>query len=247
MLLSNQARSGVEFYPLADYFDDAQRFGQRLYKHLFMNDSSISQKHQAFCFQRWFVIRDFMRKRRLQRVFVCDSDTLLLGDVATADRYIKSPEVAYSLPDDQANYRWSASAHFSFWSLRALEDFCGFIEYLYQNDIALLEEKMVYHRQHNKAGGICDMTALHLFDRIYPVTCITNVVDGMTFDHQMNSGEGRFRGEYRLTKGGIKEIKWQDGLPFGYNQRISQWVGFWGLHFQGWTKKLLETYANASG
>lgn len=219
------------YHPYQNYFQGASDF-KKLYQHR----STNPEWFEMFCFQRWFVLYEFMEQHSLTKVFVADSDVLLYCDVSDYDY-----DVAYSIPKDQQNYRWSASAHVSYWTINGLRKFCEYILWLFEDDY-LLNEKWQYHKETGAPGGIADMTALYLFSTEHPVKTLTGVYEGMTFDHQMNRPDNLYRDEYEMG-GDIKRIDWRLGkTPYGYNKKLDCWVKFNALHFQGNAKQHMEKF-----
>ena len=66
----------VEYHDINDYWDSSVEF-DKIYLHL----SSNPRDYEMFCFQRWFVIRDFVQKQGFEYFLCVDSDVLLYCDV----------------------------------------------------------------------------------------------------------------------------------------------------------------------
>jgi len=164
----------------------------------------------------------------------------LYSNVTDADRFGEYM-ACYSVPTNQPEYRWSASAHVSYWTLGGLDKFCEFMWNTYTTPgmMHALKEKWVYHKRTGKPGGVCDMTLLYKFRHLHGVALSTQVVGGTTFDHRFGGSENLHPGEYRM-KDGVKQITWRGSQPHGYNVILDSYVRFTALHFQGGSKKLMR-------
>lgn len=229
----------VEYYHYAKYAQEAETFGTH-YVHMCTNPYEF----ELYNLQEYFVLKQFMRARGLERIFLCDSDVMLYCDITELESKLGLYDIACSIAKTQWKYRWSASAHVSYWSLESLTEFCEYIQRVYTTPKLLtkLREKWDWHQQEDKTGGICDMTLLWLFCAGKKVINLAQVRDDAVFDDNINVSENWLPDEYRM-KTGIKEVTWQQNQPYGFNLKLEKWIRFNALHFQGAAKKLLSSYA----
>ena len=80
---SNQSIKGVSHYHVKDYFENAQNFEDNYYLHM----SSNSYGFELICYQRWFVIEEFIKQHDYKMFWYLDSDVLIYGDLG---KYVDS-------------------------------------------------------------------------------------------------------------------------------------------------------------
>jgi hypothetical protein len=66
---------GIDFFHYADYTEEFP------YYHVSVN----GRQYEKFCFERWFIIYNFLRKHRIEKFVHSDSDNAICYDVATVD------------------------------------------------------------------------------------------------------------------------------------------------------------------
>ncbi|WP_301171205.1 hypothetical protein [Brevibacillus nitrificans] len=70
------AQNGVIHVRIDDYMGTAANFA-KVYKHIHY----MPFEYNLFCFQRWFILRDFMKSHNIQKCCYLDSDVMLYTDV----------------------------------------------------------------------------------------------------------------------------------------------------------------------
>lgn len=210
--------------------------------------STNRRAFEVVCFKRWFLLDAFMKREGLRDALVLDSDVMLYASEAEVrGLWLDGQTLGVDRPVAQANYRWITSAGVSYWTAESLESFCDFILRAYTEPAlqGQYREKWEYHLQHGLVGGICDMTALHLFvEGLDPASVVnfSDVMDGVTCDQNFTTSENLWPDEYRMD-GSVKEMAWDEqGRPQGYNLRLDQWVRFQALHFAGKSKALMPHF-----
>lgn len=231
----------VEHYQIVAFWDgDAERAAD-YYVHMCSNPHDF----ELYNVQEFFILREFMRQRELTKIFACDSDVMIYADLTEEERKFGDYLAIYSIPEEQWDYRWSASAHSVYWTFGGLCSFCEFIEKTYTTEagLAKLREKWQWHQDSGTGGGICDMTLLYLFylENAHLIHDICQVRDGVTFDHNIRVGENAEPYEYVMGSEESKLVFWVRDRPFG--ERVNgQHVRFATLHFQNGAKPLMESY-----
>lgn len=211
------------------------------YRHMCHN----SEAFEKACFKRWFLLQHYANELGLKKLWMIDSDVLLLEDLSGLQDYLA--ENAYSSAVSSP-YPLSSivSPHMSFWTLEALNDLIDFILNIYQHDIGKLEEIWQDYLRNGHGGGISDMTLLALWagaerHRIYN-TAGAHLDIGTFYDHNINmafnvDGEPPF---HMIQGHGLKHIHVKDGrhhvLKAG-EAGAEYPVGC--LHFQGVAKKYM--------
>lgn len=134
-------------------------------KNSFTNYSTNSFNFEWFCFERIFIMNEFMKEFNLERVFHIDSDNILLADV---NELIFTKNSAYIIPPDQKiNFLMAGSIHSALIDIDFCNQFLNLFKDIYVNKskFNLIKEKIDYHDQTNSPGGICDMTLYYLLDQ----------------------------------------------------------------------------------
>lgn len=233
----------IEHRYINEYFlKDALRV-QDYYKHMCSNPYGF----ELYNLQEAFVLREFMQRNGHNKIFACDSDVMVYADLAGEEEKYGDYLAVYSVPQEQWEYRWSASAHSVYWTFSGLCAFCDFVEATYTENLDRLREKWRWHQEKGAPGGICDMTLLWLFyaENVGLVHDICRVWrDGqeyVAFDHNIGVGENAFPDEYRMD-GELKEVEWQGGQPHCWHLELERWVRFAALHFQDGAKTRMGEY-----
>jgi hypothetical protein len=242
VLLGDESNTGweVEHHLISDYWsDDVQRVAD-YYVHMCSNPHGF----ELWNLQEAFVLREFMRRENLGVIFAADSDVMVYADLTREAKKFGDFLAVYSIPAEQWEYRWSASAHSVYWTRQGLEMFCDFTEYTYTCNLSKLQEKWDWHQRTGTGGGVCDMTLLWLFYQEHQdrISDICDVIDDTAFDHNIRVAENTYPDEYQM-RGELKEINWwEDKWPYGWNLRLEQPVRFATLHFQNGVKPLMKEY-----
>lgn len=212
----------IEHYNIDQYMEGANEFAE-IYVHMSINPFN----YELFCFQRWFVIRDFIRSQRMEYFLCLDSDVLLYCNVD--EIFSKYHSYDFTICKEMGPC-------FSSFNNFSIEKLCNYMNYLYTDSQAF--ERLEDFYKNVVDGGVCDMTALawyqkeisdNVIDIVYPVNnaCFDgNISDPMGFE----------------TKKGKKKIYWRDNLPYGKNLEDGSFVQFYGLHLQGGAKHSMHKY-----
>jgi hypothetical protein len=227
---SNDVYDFVDHRDLRDYFGSAAGLG-KIYKHY----STHGVEFELICFQRWFILRDFLVAHGLDRCLYLDSDVMLYTDVTNDAR--KFDEFDFTLC-------WDAVGCVFFLNrLQGLEQFCEFVTDIYSKKEKYQYDRMVSHfavrTKHGLPGGACDMTAFQFFREINfgQVGEASRVIDGSVYDPNINMPNPGFVMDHE-----VKKITWRDRQPYGTYVRTGQEVRFNSLHFNGSAKRLMRQY-----
>ncbi len=218
----------VTHVDIGEHFKGAEAFAS-VYRHV----SSNPHGYELFCFQRWFILEEFLRSSgRSQEAFVCDSDVLLYSDLdRIADLHFRGHDLCLSFLDDKVY-----SAATSYWKLPALASLCRFMEGFYKDSArtSAIEELWKERWAQGRLGGYCDMSIITDFCKSEPQLKLSNLVDvfeGSTFDNQVNTPDGY--GCSYLFKRGAKVFSWRDGVPYCRSLKDGCEIRFHSIHFQG--------------
>ena len=222
----------VETYDIDEYTSEVNDFTNN-YVHLSTNPYQV----ELFCFTRWIILRNFMSRHSTERVLYIDSDVLLYVNAQEEyENYFKEFE---------STLMHRTSGHTSYWSFDTITKFCNFILRMYNNKNTYEFVKLSSHyesrRKFSLDGGVCDMTALELYQyqNYGKIGEMMFIRDDATFDHNVNAED-----QYFKMKDGMKDIKMIDNKPFVYNNFLGKNIQFKSLHFQGVHRKSeMKNYA----
>ncbi len=234
------------------YYDDATlllpeyELFEREYEHL----STAPREFELLCFKRHFYLLTVAKLRNLDHFWLIDSDAIILRDLRriTYDfllpqGYLAGLSTRYQDPMD-----WASSPHTSFWTLTGLSDFIQFLLTLYRGETRkLLDQKYQWHTQHQIPGGICDMTALYLWqqerkNKIFNLALAHE--HGLPFfDNNLNEDGNTARHEFQMV-GNVKLKKitstashyWVNPANGSAPLEVA------ALHFQGRAKACMATF-----
>jgi hypothetical protein len=232
----------VEHYDVSGYIRTAEEFA-RVYRHL----SSNSYDFELFSFQRWFILLEFVKKHRLERFMHIDSDVLVYSDFG------KEADFMHCLEKYDIGIDGMILPHF-FNNISVLDKFCRFAVKSY-NDKKFLDRIEEKYRGgaaiHFGAGidwdvnPISDMTFWCWFlraskDMKYLELAYLKSSNGSegAFDLNINTP---YNGVHVI--GGVKNIIFNDKIPYGIRNDANSLLRFHVLHFQGLAKRLIPLYS----
>lgn len=226
---SNSYYKFIEFYNINKYFDEAREF-KNVYKHHSNNDYS----YELFCFQRWFILKEFMKVNHLKKCFCMDSDVMLYTDITKdQNKFVKF--------DFTLSYGISPHCIYIN-SLKALEKLCKFSLNIYIDDLLfkIKTRELTYQDWlAQKSPSLCDMTIFAELNKRQEITIgeISKIIDDTKYDHNINMAEG-----FEMVDG-RKNIYFVNDEPFCQNLTLGKTIQFKALHFQGYqTKKYMKDY-----
>ncbi len=241
----------VSYHPMTLLSDPLYNDFLKVYEHMSTNE----YKFELICFERWFLLLDYMKKNSLEILVHLDSDVMLFNDLhEIVESFDKNTLAAYHIPrQTYSEERWIAVPHTSVWTREGLQRFCRFIVDTYKNNKAELQTKWNSHGTDARRGGISDMALLYLF-YIRNVKDIVNLAEcrkhhnGQMYclDLNINSSENYDQHEYAMASSSflfkIKKLNYQDGVITALNLIQNKNVVFESLHCQGKAKILMFLY-----
>jgi hypothetical protein len=224
---SNDCYDFVVHREIDEFFQGAAEF-ENIYTHF----STQSPSFELICFQRWFILRDFLLANKIPRCLYLDSDTMLYTDV-TQD----SEKFAHF--DFTLSHQTSGCTFFLN-RVEALAGFCQFLMDVYSKKDRYFYDKLVAHyavtRRHGLKGGVCDMTAFQLYGENHfgEIGEVAHIIDESVYDPAITISRPGFEME-----GGVKKIVWRNDLPYGKHLRTGREIRFNSLQFHGSGSKSL--------
>ncbi|HAT4257867.1 hypothetical protein P5F61_08150 [Clostridium perfringens] len=209
---------------------------KKVYKHM----STNSFEFELICFERYFILKEFMVKNNFNKVIMLDSDVLTFENYSNLG--IEEYDIVLSEPEYQDNYRWTSCPHFSYWTISTINRFLKFCILTYKNNLKILETKYEWHEANKKAGGICDMTLLYLFPKndIKFLNASKEYRNGV-FDYNINYSENYFKSEYKYNNLlRIKKIMCIKNKIYLKKSDNGKEIRVYCIHFQGGAKCMMK-------
>ncbi len=209
---------GIEKLPISE-FDKYSKQLERIYVH----KSGSNPVIELFCLRRWLVLKEFMEKRKIKRIFTSDSDVLLYVDVSKdSDNY------------KQFDYLLAKGLSAGLTIInnkKVLDKYCALVLDFYRNQIGKVE--------YESNGTITDMSFWKEVRRRgkFNVGEITNIINGEAYD----AGVLIEQKGINMRKG-VKQIVFRKGVPYGVGNG-GVLIKLKCLHCQGPTKFYMKYFA----
>lgn len=185
--------------------DSAYEFLER-YRHASENDFA----YEAFCFMRWFILRDWAEVEGVERLAAIDSDVLLFADLER--------DLVPRLNGGDFAFAGPMGPHLTMLTRAGLQDLCDFYMTAYAQGAPDI------------GGQVSDMTLLPSFLKNRSWADLSQEVDGARVDMNIRLAEGF------VMAGASKEIRFEGGGAFARRQDSNRPVRLLALHFQGTAK-----------
>lgn len=222
---SKYASESVQHFMIDDYHQAAQQFAA-VYKH----QSPNSYEYELFCYQRWFILQDFVRANDIERFCSLDSDVMLYTD-------INNPEY------HQFTNVW---VMLTLNTKSTLDDLCYLID-IYFRKPDLFEHLQAY-TQRLGYHGLNDMVFSNLFLHYWPQ--YKQNLDGVFQDSFF---DGNISHPLHVTPRSLEEsglIDMLDGKKKVYRINgglyakagADRWIRINSLHFQADSKKYMSYF-----
>ena len=146
----------VYYEDLKSYSRLADKFSS-MYVHLSKDGTHGRIKHELRCFQRWFILQDFMMQNQISQTFFGDGDSSVFMNIKKAMKYREHCSAVLSIDAQTNNLYWCAAGEASVWTFPAITDFTSFILKMYSTKLNILKIK-------GSAGSsVVDMSLLWLW------------------------------------------------------------------------------------
>jgi hypothetical protein len=231
---SNQFLDFVRHEDLFNYYSAAQQFEQ---VYADKHRSPNSYPYELFCFQRWFILQDFMQTHQIEQCVHIDSDVMLYANLT--EEWQKFERFELTLIN-------RGSPHTSFIKYQGIVKFCQFLTdtYTVPSLFAELEQAQLSrqlerpHLSLIQLGGISDMS---LFRRFYQLNAdlvgsTSDIIEDSVYDFKIDAAMG-----FSMRQG-LKHIQWIDRQPYCRHLERDRLIKFNSLHFQGATKRYIHRY-----
>ncbi|QRG69340.1 hypothetical protein [Brevibacillus choshinensis] len=217
-----RAPEETEHHLISDYYQSAMVFSTH-YRHLSPND----YVYNLFCFQRWFILRDFMRANKLQAVLYLDSDVMLHTD-------INAPEFKHFTLE----YSWT-----TFCDLPTMERYCAYL-ISYFREPHLLQKVLDFCREIGDAPLSDMVTCIHFHNYFLRRNSTYGVIGDSFFDHNLSCPLAPPCPQIESLNG-KKKIYLKEGKLLCKFTEKEGFLKVNSLHFQGATKQYISSFLSA--
>ena len=160
---NNQTIKGIIHFNIDNFSESATKFSS-IYQHQSFNEYHF----ELFCYQRWFILNDFVKSQKIKCFWYVDSDVLIFEDLEVYLKTINSVAtydlIGYDVKKAPKELDIFMPA-INLFKYKTLSSACEFIfkSYTKPKIATILSTKWKHHQKNKIAGGVCDMTHLYLF------------------------------------------------------------------------------------
>ncbi|WP_429844667.1 hypothetical protein [Brevibacillus sp. FIR094] len=213
----NLSKENSEHFLLSHFYQSAQAFSY-VYKHT----TSNTYEYNLFCFQRWFILRDFMRSQGIERCCYLDSDVMLYTDINKRENE--------DYDDFTFEYTWTTVC-----DLEKLNQFCDYATKFFREP---LHYQTLLQFAKNELGDvpISDMVLFILFHNyVLRRNATYGIVANGFFDHNLNCPFAPSCPQAD-SHDGKKQIYQKAGTLYCKITGTTDYLSAHSLHFQGLAK-----------
>lgn len=243
----------IEHYCSASYSQAANYFAS-IYKHI----SPMPYNFELTCFQRWFILEEFMQSKSIPVVFHCDTDAMLYCNITQEYEYFKNYDLALVFIKRYHFINNYQGGMFSFWNLKSITSFCNYIRSVYENKEKINALLKNYSAQqpstyyHDDYPVTMDFVMNSTAD--LKITSINKILNEALFDNLMwldyHMEEDSKKIEFLMKDivlqncvySKIKDIIWINNQPYCYSRSLKKYLRFKALHFQDACKVLIKQF-----
>ena len=146
----------IFYEDITSYSHGADLFAPH-YVHLSPDHNHNRIKHELRCFQRWFVLKEFMLQNGIVKAFFGDGDSSVFMNIKSATKHREHCSAIISIDAQAHNLYWCAAGESSVWTTIAIVDFCAFTFEMYSHQVQILRIKDAGHT------SVVDMSLLWLW------------------------------------------------------------------------------------
>ncbi len=199
------------------------------FRTIYRHNSINSLGFEMACFERWFLMRDYMNAHDIECAWQLDTDVMVFENLVAEAQRLSRYDISLSR---------LISGHCSYWKRERVSDFCERILSYYREEAL---SKAI------KKANISDMTLLQKFAQeqfhVFDSACS---IDGSFYDHALDLSVNGLTDEPCEMFGGYKKIYWRQGLPFVRMRKSNDYVRLKTVHCQGAAKHCIMLLAKSS-
>ena len=218
----------INFDLISSYLNSAS-----IFKKIYVHDSSNTFEYERFCFERWFIVKDYIEKNGITKNFCClDSDAILYAHVGNVFNLLKSDLNTCDCVGPQFLF---------FKSIDILKQYCNFITSVFIDES--VKRELYTFISKNRAilpSHINDMATLGLFAKKKALVDIGIESEiGVIFDENVIFSQGL------ITNFFGKRIFRVHGASY-FKRRSGEYIRAGGIHAQGQSKQFMILYVDRS-
>lgn len=211
--------------PIDTYGEGASNFS-KIYRHHGSNPVS----YELFCYQRWFILRDFLLSYNpFAPGVLLDSDVFLYTDVSKVHSNIPSQMTVCNTVGPQFTFYKSS---------KVIVEYCKFIESCFTDELYYSAcNKFMSDNQNLGIPHMSDMVTLGVFSKLNNLFDTSNILNDIVFDENLSVTDGylsNFIGKRVFFKNDVRYFKLINQFP----------VQAGGIHLQGSLKRLWPYYVD---
>jgi hypothetical protein len=226
-------------YPFVTHIDYVEyRKDSRQFSDVYVHMNTNSYDYELFCFERWFIIKEFTVSKGINSFCYFDSDVLVYAELLSLTDDFEGCLIA------NTGEGMGMPAFTYFKNANSITIVCDYFlqSYLDEGLFGRIKEFWNDYRKIGNSGGVCDMTIFDFFHKDNPdkLKKIDRIKD-YAFDVNI-----AITGGYE-SKNNIKKVYWINDLPYCKSLADGELINFKTLHFQGTSKRLIRKYYKADG
>lgn len=238
ILLGDDTNKGIggDWYPIEEY--GSESFEQ--FRKVYINLSPNAEWFELVCFERYFILLEYMKRNGLKEAIMIDSDVLLFVN----SRILISAH-DFDMAADCEEEAGQVTPCVMYWTAVALEQFVQFRLEMYTDEDKRQSLIDIYKdcRRRNAIktqGGVSDMTLLYLWMKTGACRCNGHFFNGPNYfiDGNCNIAE-QAGSKYEMGKVlKIKKIRFRKGRPYIIDPHLIK-KRLVAIHCQGEGKKYI--------
>lgn len=226
-----------EWYSISDYTSSLFEQFTKLYMHLSPN----SKWFELVCFERYFLLLNFMKRSGINRSIMVDSDVLLFGEIA---KIYMADEFDFGCGYDGKE---ELNPCVLYWNIDALENFVIFCYELYKDRNKRRMILDIYMRRKGEGklkseGGVSDMTLLYLWMKSSTYKYKDIFSENLRFfiDGNYNCAKQKdIRYKMKINRE-VKKILFIKNWPYVIEEKSKKRRKVVAIHCQGIAKKYVK-------
>jgi len=255
----HHADNGIEFFLISNYIASTNYF-RTIYKHMVHGD----YEEEFSRFARWFVLEEFMKTNNISIAFYLENEVMLYCNVA--QEYLKNfnnLDVGLGIQHGFCN------GSVSYWNLKAIQSFCNFLKCFYENKkiIDMLKDQFRFGGEQYQDDWPHMANWAHDNNWALKIGNLNSLINSTAFDSSIsddyilipnaagileysrycmvaeNLSAKRNTNQRQLL---IKDIIWNQGIPYCFSSDLGSFVQFKSLKFQGAARDLIKNYKSNS-
>lgn len=211
------------------------------FKKIYIHLSPNGYEYELFCFERYFILLEYMEQYGLKECIMLDSDACTFTNYS--EHHFQDYEAAASWPYYKDTDKWMIIPHVMYWKKESLNSFVDFLIEQYQCNSSRLTAKRNRLIEKHATYGISDMSLLYLWvsEKCKSFLNLAKAVNGETFDVIITSKVNCDGSDFEMHKG-IKRIIFRQRTPY-FVTCNGEYLKANVIHAQGERKRYIHMIA----